>query len=125
MLPSLIWAAAAVITALGIALDMRGLRVNRVGLSLVGWLVVSACMGPVAGLAYLHQRPVARRELVTAVWALVGDSAVPVHVRRERLVGLRSNGTVGLPIYRACQSALDAQEACDVIHAPGDRATRE
>ena len=122
MLPLLIWACATTITALGVPLDMRRLRANRVGLSPVGWLVAAVCIGPVAGLAYLRQRPAAWRELMQNTWALVGDSTVPVRVRRERLARLRREGILGSPIYRACRSALDTEEMQGAIRVPGNHA---
>jgi hypothetical protein len=58
-------------------------------------------------------------------WALVGDSTVPIRVRRERLARLRREGILGSPIYRACRSALDTEEMQGAIRVPGNHAARE
>ncbi|WP_439890848.1 hypothetical protein ACS7SF_17050 [Ralstonia sp. 25C] len=108
-MPQLIWVSSMVATAFGIALDMRRLRVHCVGLPASGWAFVSACIGPVAGAAYLLQRRGARRALISAAWELVGDAKQPVHVRRERLIALKHSGVLGVPIFRACLAVLDAE----------------
>ncbi|RIV48801.1 hypothetical protein [Burkholderia pseudomallei] len=105
----LIWLSCSAAIAFGIALDMHRLRVNRVGLRPIGWIVVSACLGPIAGAAYLIWRQAARIALIEAVWQFVGDASHPVDVRRERLIALKRNGLLGAPIFRACLAALDAE----------------
>ncbi|MCK4147586.1 hypothetical protein [Ralstonia pseudosolanacearum] len=112
----LVWLSGAAATALGIVLDMRRLRANRVGLPASAWVFASACVGPVAGAAYLLQRRVARQALIDAAWALVGDANQPAHVRRERLIALERSGVLGAPIFRACLAVLDA-EVADPLHA--------
>ncbi|AXW09993.1 hypothetical protein CJO90_05635 [Ralstonia solanacearum] len=110
----LIWLSGVATTALGIVLDMRQLRANRVGLPAPAWVFASACIGPVAGVAYLLQRGAARRALIEAAWELVGDANQPAHVRRERLIALERSGVLGASIFRACLAALDA-EATDSL----------
>ncbi|MFV8603315.1 hypothetical protein ACNRDG_03210 [Ralstonia pseudosolanacearum] len=110
----LVWLSGVAATALGIVLDMRRLRVNRVGLPASAWVFASACIGPVAGVAYLLQRQAARRALIGAAWELVGDANQSAHVRRERLITLERSGVLGAPIFRACLAVLDA-EATDSL----------
>lgn len=105
----LVWLSCVAVTALGIVLDMRRLRANRVGLPASVWVFVSACIGPVAGVAYLLQRRAARRALIDAAWKLVGDASQPTHARRERLIALKCSGLLGVPIFRACLAVLDAE----------------
>lgn len=105
----LVWLSCSAAIAFGIALDMHRLRVNRVGLRPIGWAVASACIGPVAGAAYLIRRRAARSALIEAVWQFVGDASHPVDVRRERLIALKHSGLLGAPIFRACLAALDAE----------------
>ncbi|WP_334070377.1 hypothetical protein [Burkholderia cepacia] len=105
----LAWLSGAAATALGIALDMHRLRANRIGLRPLGWVVASACFGPIAGAAYLIRRPAARSALIEAVWQFVGDASHPVAVRWERLIALKRSGLLGAPIFRACLAALDAE----------------
>lgn len=112
----IVWLSSATVTALGIVLDMRRLRANHVGLPAAGWVFASACVGPVAGAAYLLQRRAARQALIDAAWALVGDANQPAHVRRERLIALERSGVLGIPIFRACLAVLDA-EIADPLHA--------
>ncbi|MGA3845157.1 hypothetical protein ACI2S9_16625 [Ralstonia nicotianae] len=112
----LVWLSSAAATALGIVLDMRRLRANRVGLPASAWVFASACIGPVAGAAYLLQRRSARQALIEAAWALVGDAHQPAHVRRERLIALERSGVLGTPIFQACLAVLDA-EVADPLHA--------
>ncbi|MGA4222301.1 hypothetical protein ACI2TZ_10290 [Ralstonia nicotianae] len=118
----LIWLSGVVATALGIVLDMRRLRANRVGLPAAGWVFASACIGPVAGAAYLLQRRAVRRALINAAWELVGDANQPAHVRRERLIALERSGVLGVPIFRACLAVLDA-EATDPLHVMAEEDT--
>ncbi|BCL90902.1 hypothetical protein ACNRBV_22785 [Ralstonia pseudosolanacearum] len=110
----LIWLVGAAATALGIVLDMRWLRANRVGFPTAVWVFASACIGPVAGAAYLLQRRAVRRALIHAAWELVGDANQPVRVRRERLIALERSGVLGASIFRACLAVLDA-EATDPL----------
>ncbi|RQY65621.1 hypothetical protein [Burkholderia stagnalis] len=105
-----LWFAAAATTALGIALDMRRLRVNRVGISRTGWVVACVCAGPLATGAYLYQRKAAWRALIDAVWQAAGDASHPVHVRRQRLLALRNTGVIGRRVFLACWEELEAQE---------------
>lgn len=112
----IVWLSGVAVTALGIVLDMRRLRANYVGLPVAGWVFASACIGPIAGAAYLLQRRAARQALIDAAWALVGDAHQPAHVRRERLIALERSGVLGAPIFRACLAVLDA-EVADPLHA--------
>lgn len=105
----LVWLSGAAATALGIALDMHRLRVNRVGLRPLEWVVASACLGPIAGAVYLIRRQAARSALIEAVWQFVGDTSHPVDLRRERLIALRRSGLLGTPIFKACLAELDTQ----------------
>ncbi|WP_174825297.1 hypothetical protein [Paraburkholderia madseniana] len=105
----LVWLSGAVATALGIALDMHRLRANRVCLRPAGWIIAAACIGPLAGVAYLIQRRAARDALIDAVWQLVGDSSHPANMRRERLIALERSGLLGAPIFRACLTTLDTE----------------
>ena len=107
MVKEAIWLTAASGVALWIALDMRRLRVNRVGVRLSLWVVACACTGPAAGLAYLVLRPAVRRTLVDAVWRAVGDTSIPLDVRRARLLELRRSGLVGEPVFRFCLRVLE------------------
>ncbi|NKA93528.1 hypothetical protein GO283_01967 [Ralstonia solanacearum] len=118
----LIWLVGAAATALGIVLDMRRLRANRVGFPAAVWVFASACIGPVAGAAYLLQRRVVRRALIHAAWELVGDANQPAHVRRERLIALERSGVLGAPIFRACLAVLDT-EATDSLHVMAEEDT--
>lgn len=111
----IVWISSAAVTALGIVLDMHRLRANRVGLPTAAWVFVSACVGPVAGAAYLLQRRAARQALIDAAWELVGDTNQPAHMRRERLIALERSGVLGRPIFRACLAALEA-ETTDSLH---------
>jgi hypothetical protein len=105
-----LWFAAAAATASGIALDMRRLRVNRVGTSRTGWAVACALAGPIAGGVYLYQRRIAWRALVEAVWQAAGDGSQPLHVRRQRLLVLRNTGVIGRRVFLACWDELLADE---------------
>lgn len=107
----LAWIAGALVTALGITLDMHRLRIGRVGIPLTGWIAASACIGPIAGIVYLFRRRAVRRALIEAVWALVGGPSQPVHARRARLRALERSGLLGTPIYRECSALLDAETA--------------
>ncbi|WP_104657411.1 hypothetical protein [Ralstonia insidiosa] len=111
----IVWLSGVAVTALAIVLDMRRLRANRVGLPAAGWVFAAACIGPVAGAAYLLKRGAARQGLIDAAWALVGDAHQPAHVRRERLIALERSGVLGVPIFQACLAVLDA-EIADPLH---------
>ena len=88
----LIWLGGGVTTALAVVFDMRRLGARRVGLPPIGWGAASVFLGPIAGAIYLNRRSAARQALIDAVWALIGDRAVPAQVRRARLTALRSGG---------------------------------
>ncbi|AMP36967.1 hypothetical protein [Ralstonia solanacearum] len=120
----LIWLSGVAATALGIVLDMRRLRANRVGLPAPAWVFASACIGPVAGAAYLLQRRAARRALIVAAWELVGDANQPAHVRRERLIALERSGVLGTPIFQACLAVLDAESSAPLHVTTGEDADR-
>lgn len=96
--------------ALGVVLDMRRLRINRVGLPPAGWFLACLCAGPLAGAIYLILRRSARRKLINAVWQIVGDGSHPAHVRRARLLALERTGLVGTAILRVCLKALDVAD---------------
>lgn len=66
---------AAIGTTTGIVLDMDWLRINRAGLSRIGWCLASVVTGPFAAVAYLACRHFARRRLISAVWKMVGNRA--------------------------------------------------
>lgn len=105
-----LWFAVAAATASGIALDMRRLRVNRVGMSRTGWAVACVVAGPLAGGAYLYRRRIAWRALLDAVWQAAGDRSQPVHVRRQRLLTLHHTGVIGRRVFLACWDELLADE---------------
>lgn len=105
----LVWFTSAAMTALGIALDMHRLHANRVGLRPIGWVVASACVGPIAGVAYLIRRRAARAALIEAVWQFVGDTSHPADARRERLIALERSGLLGPLVFQACLAKLDAE----------------
>jgi hypothetical protein len=96
----------ATLSALGIASDMRRLKVNRVGLSPPGWVVACIFGNLIAVLLYLVVRRRVWKKLLDAAWHFVGDEAAPYDARRTRLDALRDNGVVGEPIYRACVRTL-------------------
>ncbi|MFC5431873.1 hypothetical protein ACFPTO_24220 [Paraburkholderia denitrificans] len=103
-----LWFASVVATASGIALDMRCLKVNRVGLSRTGWALACALGGLPTVAFYLRQRRAVWRSLIDAVWQVAGDSSQPAHLRRQRLLALRNAGVIGQAVYRTCQAQLDA-----------------
>ncbi|HEX7933048.1 MAG TPA: hypothetical protein VF573_08240 [Paraburkholderia sp.] len=107
---AVLWFAAAAATALGISLDMRRLKVNRIGTSRTGWVVACACAGPFAAGAYLYRRRTAWRALIDAVWQATGDASQPLHVRRQRLMTLRDTGVIGRRVFLACWEELEAEE---------------
>lgn len=111
---TMIWLCAAVSAALGIALDMRRLKVNRVGLSPPGWAAVCVCAGAFAVVAYLILRRRVWRKLIDAAWRFVGDSSYAIDVRRERLHALWHCGLIGEAAFRACTRTLDAQHRSTV-----------
>jgi hypothetical protein len=96
------WSLSSLLSALLIIIDMRRLGASRVGLEVSSWIAAALVLGPLAGLAYLFKRPAARRQLVEAVWRLIGDDSHPVSTRRARLDALRRSGIVGPAIYRTC-----------------------
>lgn len=100
------WSLSAVLSALVIIIDMRRLGASRVGLGASSWVAASVALGPLAVLAYLFKRPAARRQLVEAVWRLIGDDSHPVSMRRARLDALRRSGIVGPTIYKTCLREL-------------------
>ena len=106
---TMIW----LLTATGIAgaviVDMRRLCVHRVGLPPVGWLLVCLGTGPLAIVAYAVCRRAIWRRLVNSVWKIVGDGSHPTHVRRRRLIALRQNGLIGVPVFLACMKSLDTR----------------
>ncbi|WP_082727897.1 hypothetical protein [Burkholderia mayonis] len=93
-------------TATGIVLDMDWLRINRAGLSRIGWFLASAAAGPFAGAAYLICRYFVRRRMIAAAWQMVGDASHPASLRRARLLALRHHDLVSPPIFNACFAAL-------------------
>ncbi|MCK4118449.1 hypothetical protein ACI2UK_13455 [Ralstonia nicotianae] len=103
------WLSSAAAVALSIVLDMSRLRTNRVGLPAVCWIVVCACVGPLAGAAYLLRRRVVQRELMEAASELIGDASHPAQMRRERLIALERAGVLGAAICRACLAALEEE----------------
>ncbi len=105
-----LWLSIAAGIALAAVLDMRRLRINRVGLTPTGWLLACLCAGPLAGAIYLVLRRSARQRLINAVWLIVGDGSHPAHIRRARLLDLERTGLVGTAIFRVCLKALDAAD---------------
>lgn len=105
----MIWLGAAMAAAFGIALDMRRLKVNRVGLSSPGWAAACVCASAFTVVPYLILRRRVWRKLIEAVWRFVGDSSYAIDVRRERLNALRASGLIGKAAFRACARTLDAQ----------------
>ena len=106
---AMIWLTAAAPAALGIAVDMRRLRVNRVGLSPPSWAAVCVLVSAFAVVPYLIQRRRVWRNLIDAAWRFVGDSSYAFDVRRERLHALRCCGLISEVAYRACVRTLDTQ----------------
>lgn len=102
----LIWLSGSAATALGIAIDMHRLRINRLGISRAGWVIASVVGGPVAGVFYLFRRPSARRTLIEHVWQLAGGASAPPEIRLRRLQVLRDSGLIGPAIFRACLQEL-------------------
>lgn len=97
--------------ALGAVLDMRRLRINRIGgIGPRGWAVACLCVGPLAGALYLTLRRLASRQLADFVWRAIGDASHPATARRARLAALHRHGLVGGPVFRACQRVLDAED---------------
>ena len=105
----IVWLSAAVPTALGIALDMRRLKVNQVGLPPRGWAVACVCASAFAVVPYLVLRRRVWRTLIDAAWHFVGDSSHTIDVRRKRLHALRRSGLIGDAAFRICSRTLDAQ----------------
>lgn len=111
---TMIWLITAVLAALGIAFDMRRLRVNRVGLSSWGWAAACIGVGALTVVPYVILRRRVLRKLIQAVWRFVGDSSYATDVRRERLHVLRASGLIGKAAFRACTRTLDAQHRSTV-----------
>ena len=105
----MIWLTAAAPAALGIAVDMRRLRVNRVGLSPPTWAVVCVLVSAFAVVPYVIQRRRVRRNLIDAAWQFVGDGSYALDVRRERLHTLRRCGLISEAAFQACAQTLDTQ----------------
>ncbi|MGQ3003538.1 MAG: hypothetical protein ACT6UH_09070 [Hydrogenophaga sp.] len=112
------WSLSAVLSALVIVIDMRRLGASRVGLGTSSWVAASVALGPLAVLAYLFKRPAARRQLVEAVWRLIGGDSHPVSMRRARLDALHRSGIVGSSIYKACLNQL--KHGSNINSNPGD-----
>lgn len=106
---TMIWLLIATGIAAAVISDMRRLLVHRVGLSPVGWLFVCIGAGPFAIAAYLVCRRVVWRMLVHSVWQIVGDGSHPIDVRRKRLIALRRNGLIGMPVFQACMKELNTR----------------
>ncbi|WP_439590277.1 hypothetical protein [Hydrogenophaga sp.] len=101
-----LWSLAALLSALGIVIDMRRLGVSRDGVSTRIWTGASIVFGPLAVGVYLFKRPAMRRQLIGAVWRLVGDASHPASVRLARLEALNRMGIVGPTIFRSCLREL-------------------
>lgn len=106
----MIWLCAATAAALGIALDMRRLKVNRVCLSPLGWAVACVFASAFAALPYLMLRRRVWRTLLDAAWKLAGDESHTPAVRRERLDALQRSGLIGRPVLRACLRTLNTDQ---------------
>lgn len=103
------WLLGALLAALAIFVDMRRLRVARVGLPVPAWMGVCLIAGPLAGVFYLYMRPAVRRRLIQTVWLYVGDDTHPIRMRRERLLTMRRSGLIGPAIHEACDRMLDRE----------------
>ncbi len=101
-----LWSLGALLSALGIVIDMRRLGISRDGVSIRIWAVASIVFGPLAVMVYLFKRPAMRRQLVDAVWRLVGDASHPASVRLARLEALHRMGIVGPAVYKSCLRSL-------------------
>ena len=108
------WSLSAVLSALVIVIDMHRLGASRVGLGASSWVVASVALGPLAVLAYLFKRPAARRQLVEAVWRLIGDDSHPVSMRRARLDALHRNWGLRRPESCNRGTALHTWRLVDV-----------
>ncbi len=107
MKDEVIWVIAAVGVASGILFDMSRLKIRRVVVPQLGWVLASLCVGPAAAAVYMLARRRTRRRLIDLVRELVGDEAQPAPVRRARLVELHRNGLVGDPIFVACLREIE------------------
>ncbi|CAB3769059.1 hypothetical protein LMG29739_05453 [Paraburkholderia solisilvae] len=103
-----IWLLTAMVTGQAIVYDMRRLAVNRVGLSRTAWFFVSTCTGPFTIVAYLVCRRSVFRKLICSVWKVMGDSTHAEHIRRKRLIALRTNGLIGGPVFCRCLTMLES-----------------
>ena len=114
------WLLGALLSALAIFVDMRRLRVARVGLPVLAWMGVCLIAGPLAAVLYLFMRPAVRRRLIQTVWLYVGDDTHPIRTRRERLLAMRHSGLIGPAIHEACERLLDQE----VERRPGEPSHR-
>lgn len=101
-----LWSLGALLSALGILIDMGRLGVSRESASARIWIGASIAFGPLAVVIYLFKRPAIRRQLIGAVWRLVGNASHPASVRHARLEALHRMGLVGPAIYRSCLREL-------------------
>ena len=100
------WSLGALLSALGIVIDMGRLGVSRDSAFARIWTGAAIVLGPLAVVAYLFKRPAMRRKLMDAVWRLVGNVSHPASVRLARLEALYRMGLVGPSIYRSCLREL-------------------
>lgn len=100
------WSLGALLSALGIVIDMRRLGATRVGIPAIAWIGLSMLIGPLALMPYLVKRQTVRRALMEGVWRLVGDASHPLSVRHARLEALHRMKVVGPAIYKSCLRSL-------------------
>lgn len=100
------WTIGAMLSAVGIVIDMHRLGVTRVGVPAASWILTSAVIGPAALVFYFIKRSAVHRRLLDAVWILVGNESRPAAVRYARLQALRQLGLVSPAIYESCRRAL-------------------
>lgn len=101
-----LWSLSALLSAVFIAIDMRRMRANRVGVSARTWIGVSLVAGPLALGVYLFKRRAVREALIEGVWRLIGDGSHPLSRRYASLEALYRLEIVGPSIYFACRRAL-------------------
>jgi hypothetical protein len=101
-----LWSLGALLSVLGIVIDMRRLGAARVGIPAIAWGGVSMLIGPLALGAYLVKRRAVRQSLMEGVWRLVGDGSHPLSVRYARLEALHRMRVVGPAIYKSCLRSL-------------------
>ena len=99
---TMLWMLTASIAAIGIAIDMRRLKIHRAGLSPPEWAIACIFLNVLAVLPYLIERRRIWKKLIDAAWQFVGDDAYSPDARRARLDALRDCGVIGEPVYRAC-----------------------